>query len=145
MNGVRVRVNERLSIREEELSFAASRSSGPGGQNVNKLNTRVTLYFDVASSPSLSEDQKRLILSRLATRISKRGVLSVVSQRHRSQSANREAAVERFVELLQRALEQARPRKKTRVPFAARQRRLEAKTRRSRLKQRRSQKATGEE
>ncbi|MCU0918492.1 MAG: hypothetical protein MUC88_28625, partial [Planctomycetes bacterium] len=76
-------------IPENELVITASRSSGPGGQNVNKLNTRVIVLFDVTGSPSLSNEQKQEVLSRLATRIDKRGVLHVASQAYRSQEANR--------------------------------------------------------
>ncbi|HMC82356.1 MAG TPA: aminoacyl-tRNA hydrolase [Candidatus Polarisedimenticolia bacterium] len=87
-----IEIRDGLAIREEELRFTASRSGGPGGQNVNKVSTRVTLWFDVAGSPSLTAEQRSLIRSRLATRISKEGVLRVVSQQTRSQAANREAA-----------------------------------------------------
>jgi ribosome-associated protein len=73
---------------------------GPGGQNVNKVSSRVTLWFAVVNSPSLSQEQRDLIMSRLATRIGKDGVLRVVSQQTRSQAANRELTMERFVELL---------------------------------------------
>jgi len=82
-------VSDTLEIPDSELSFVTSRSSGPGGQNVNKVDTRVTLLFDVAQSPSLSEAQRALLLERLPGRINKEGVMRVVSQRHRTQSANR--------------------------------------------------------
>ena len=95
---------EGVPIPEGELVFKASRSSGPGGQNVNKLNTRVTVLFDVAGSPSLSEEQKQRVRSRLAGRIGKDGILHVASQKHRSQEANRRAAVERLQQLVQEAL-----------------------------------------
>src|SRR5664280_3566590 len=85
-------------------------SGGPGGQNVNKVATKVTLTFDVAASPSLTDAQRDRIRARLATRISKDGVLQVVSQRHRTQGANRAAALERFVELLRDALAEEAPR-----------------------------------
>lgn len=131
-------IDANTQIDESELSFKASRSGGPGGQNVNKLNTRVTLLFDVAGSPSLSDEQKRRILRGLATRIDKRGVLRVVSQRFRTQKANRQAAVERFVRLLAEALTPKPVRRRTKVPARARQRRLDDKKHRSRLKQQRS-------
>ena len=133
-----ININDQLSIPQDELSFTASRSSGPGGQHVNKVSTRVTLRFDVANSPSLTLDQKELILARLATRISKEGVLRVVSQKTRSQAANRELALERFVRLLQEALEKRPERKPTKVPSAARQKRLADKRHRSQLKRERS-------
>lgn len=95
-----------------EFSFRTSRSSGPGGQNVNKVESRVSLLFDVNGSRLLSRDQKSLIYEKLATRISKEGLLTVVAQKERSQSANKELVIARFYELLERAL--AKPKK--RVP-----------------------------
>jgi ribosome-associated protein len=133
-----IRIIDQLSIPEDELKFSASRSSGPGGQHVNKASTRVTLRFDVANSPSLTPDQKQLLLERLQTRISKQGVLRVVSQKTRSQAANKKVALERFVQLLQQALEESRERKPTSVPTAAKQKRLADKKHRSHLKRERS-------
>ncbi len=133
-----IKVSNTLFIPEEELHFKASRSSGPGGQNVNKLNTRMTLLFDLENSPSLSQADKELIKGRLSTRINIKGVLRVVCQRHRTQAANRRTAVERFVELLVHALRKSPPRRKIRISVAAKRRRLEDKARRSRLKQFRS-------
>lgn len=127
-----------LSIPESELLFTASRSSGPGGQHVNKVSTRVTLHFDVGGSPSLTEAQRRRIASRLPTRINKSGVLKMHAQRHRSRAANRAVLVERFVALLQGALAQRTPRKKTRPSRAARDRRLQDKQHRGWLKKDRS-------
>jgi ribosome-associated protein len=135
-----IQITDELAINDDEVVFKASRSGGPGGQNVNKLNTRVTLFFDVAASPSLSDDQRRRILSKLSTRIDKHGVLRVVSQRHRTQEANRRAAVERLRPLLQDALKRKPVRKKTKVPAGARERRLKEKKRRSLLKQQRAEK-----
>jgi ribosome-associated protein len=130
-----IRIDPDLAIPLAELGFATARSSGPGGQNVNKTSTRVTLLFDVAGSPSLSPRQRELLKSRLATRMSKGGVLRVTSQRHRTQAQNRSAAVERFVELLREALAEEAPRVATKIPPPARYRRLEEKRRRSRLKE----------
>ena len=127
-------------INEDELVFKVSRSSGPGGQNINKVNTRITLLFDVANCGSLSDLQKQRILSRLATRADKNGVLRVVSQKFRTQRANRNAAVERLQELLTGALKTRPIRKKSKVSYAAKQRRLEEKRRRSLLKRQRSAK-----
>jgi ribosome-associated protein len=133
-----INIKEGIFIREGELSFTFSRSSKPGGQNVNKISSRVALLFDVANSPSLSTEQKNQIMTRLRTRVNKHGVLRVVAQRHRSQAANREAAIERFVELLQETFKPIKFRKKTRISFAAKKRRLSGKKRRSRLKQERT-------
>jgi len=120
-----------LTIPDEEVSFTTSRSGGPGGQNVNKLETRVTLRFDVGASAVLSEEQKTRLRERLATRITKNGELHVTSQRHRSQVANKDAAVERFAELMGEALQEGVPRRKTRPSRAAKARRLDEKRRRS--------------
>ena len=134
-----IQVTDTLSIPEDELRFKASRSSGPGGQNVNKLNTRMTLLFDVRNSPSLSQEQRQSIRRRLATRINQEGVLRVVCQRHRTQAANRRGAKERFAEVLGDALKKRRPRRKTQVSAAVKRRRREERKRRSRLKQNRSE------
>ncbi len=139
-----IEINGRLRIPEEELSFAASRSGGPGGQNVNKVNTQVMLRFDVARSPSLSDWQRGRIMSRLKTRITKGGVLVLTSHRHRTQAANRNAVTERFGELLRDALKRKPVRKKTRIPRAVVERRLEAKKRRSRVKKLRSRRPSRE-
>jgi len=132
-------------IREGELIFKASRSSGPGGQNINKVNTRITLFFDLANCESFSGVQKQRILARLATRADKNGVIRVVSQKFRTQKANRKAAVERLQELLREALKTRPVRKKTKVPCAVKQRRLEQKRWRSLLKQQRAKRSWAED
>jgi ribosome-associated protein len=131
-------INDNLQIPESELTFRYSRSSGPGGQNVNKVATKVTLLFDVSTSPSLTAEQRTLIEHRLAGRISRDGVLHVTSQRHRTRSANQRDVEGRFIALLSDALHERRPRKKSRVPAAARKRRLEDKRKRAAVKKLRS-------
>ncbi len=133
-----IKITETLTIAEDELKFSATRSNGPGGQHVNKVNTRITLWFDVGESPSLSMEQKTRIMSRLKTRISKDKRLRVISQRHRSQVANREAAIERFTELLKNALTVLTPRKKTKVSKNANQRRIDGKKHHSMIKKHRA-------
>ncbi len=133
-----IMINEHISIPEDELVFTASHSSGPGGQNVNKVSSRVTLWFDVVNSQSLLQEQKDLLMRRLSNRIGKDGTLRVISQQTRSQAANRELALDRFVELVRDALRQVPIRKKTRVSRAAKLRRLEEKRQRSLLKQERA-------
>ena len=133
-----IEIKDNILIDENELVFKVSRSSGPGGQNINKLNTRVTLLFDVANCGSFSDTQKQRILTCLASRADKNGVLRIVSQKFRTQGANRGAAVERLRQLLIDALKTKPVRKKSKVPYAAKQRRLEEKKRRSMLKRQRS-------
>jgi ribosome-associated protein len=133
-----VKITDRLIIPEDELLFTASRSSGAGGQNVNKVSTRITLWFDVLKSPSLSEEEKRLLLNKLPTRINKAGWLWINAQQTRSQAGNRELALQRFVELLAQGLVQPRFRKKTRIPRRVKEERLADKKRRSRVKANRS-------
>jgi ribosome-associated protein len=129
-----LRLTDQLSLPESELSYRTSRSSGPGGQNVNKVETRVTVLFDVGASQILNDEQKSRVRERLATRVDKKGVLRVVSQKHRTQGANRETARERLAALVADALEKRAPRKRSRKPAAAKRRRLEDKRRRSEVK-----------
>jgi ribosome-associated protein len=133
-----IEINDKIQIRDDELIFKFSRSSGPGGQNVNKVNTKVTLFFDAAKSGSFTDVQKQQIFSRIGGRADKNGVIRVVSQKERTQGANRQAAIKRLAELLKGALKKTVVRKKTVVPYAAKQRRLEAKKRRSIIKRGRS-------
>ena len=102
---------------------------------MNKVNTRMTLWFDVINSPNLSDHQKELIRNRLPTRINKEGVLRVVSQKHRSQAFNRDEAVKRFTSLLRESLQEELPRKKAIISKAAKKRRLDEKKHRSRIKE----------
>lgn len=133
-----IKINDKLCIDEREVSFTYSQSPGPGGQNVNKVATKVTLRFDVMSSRSLSWQQRRRILDELASRISRDGMLRVVSWRHRTQVANRRDALMRFTSLLTEALRPRPVRKKTKPSRAVRERRLREKRLRSRQKQIRS-------
>jgi ribosome-associated protein len=133
-----VRITDTLEIPDDELSFTASRSSGAGGQNVNKVSTRVTLTFDLGASPSLTLAEKQRIGGQLATRVNKAGVLRVTSQRHRTQAANRDAALARFAELLRSALYREPFRRPTRIPRSVREHRLSDKRRQGALKQERA-------
>ncbi len=130
-----VEINPDLKIPIEELSFSAVRSSGPGGQNVNKVSTKVRLEFDVEKSPSLNDEQKELIKKRLPGRISGEGILRVSSQKTRQQASNREDVIRRFAGMIAGALQERKVRKKTRVPKTSRKERLEEKKKRGFLKQ----------
>ncbi len=129
-----VSINESLEIPEDELSFSASRGGGPGGQHVNKVASRVTLRFDVAKSPSLTETQRQALLQKLASRLTREGVLLLSSHESRSQASNREEVVRRFAQLLREGLRRPKKRRPTRPTRGARERRLGAKKRRSGVK-----------
>ena len=120
-----------------ELHFSASRSSGPGGQNVNKVSTKMELRFHVASSEELSEAEKVIIMEKLASRINAAGELLLVSQSERSQLQNKEKVTEKFYLLLTRALTPRKRRKLTRPTKASMEERLTAKRQRSEKKERR--------
>jgi len=121
-------------VSAEELVFTYSRSGGPGGQKVNKVETRVTLWFDVNRSQSLTDEQKQLLHQRLSTRINKQGLLWVASRQHRTQLANREAAVQRFYELLEEALKPVSKRRPRGIPRTSHEARIQDKRRRSEKK-----------
>ncbi len=131
-------LKDRISL--SFLSFEFARSSGPGGQNVNKVNTQVALWFDVSSCPALRPSEKNALHRELHTRITNEGWLRIVSRKHRTQLANKRAAIERFYELLANALKPRKTRVPTRVSKGQKRRRLDAKQRVSEKKQgRRSQ------
>ena len=127
-------VSDQLQIPTSELHYRFSRSGGPGGQHVNRSETQVELLWDVANSPSLSDEQRERLVEKLGNRIDKDGMLHLTSSETRSQERNRHAVTERFVALLEEELKPRRKRKRTRVPDRAKRRRLEAKRRRSEIK-----------
>ena len=129
-----IRVTDTISLDESELEESFVRSSGPGGQNVNKLSTAVQLRFDVRHSPSLPYDV-RARLERLAgARLTRDGVLVIIAQRHRTQGRNREDALERLLDLIRQAAVAPIKRRPTRPTKASRERRIEGKKRRSGIK-----------
>ena len=132
-----LQINASLSIPMSEIDFRFATSGGPGGQHVNRSNTQAELLFDVANSPSLDDDQRRKIYRQLGNRITKEGILQVVSQSTRSQKQNRDDAIHRFANLLREALKTRRRRRRTRPTRASKERRLKEKKRRSDIKQKR--------
>jgi ribosome-associated protein len=131
-------VGPELFIPPDELVFQAARSGGPGGQNVNKVESKVSLRYDVRRSRSLTEDQRLMLLDRLAGRLTREGELVLHSSQHREQGRNAEAARERMLEILREALLPPVPRKKTRPGRGAKERRLQGKRSRSAVKRLRS-------
>jgi ribosome-associated protein len=132
-----IRVGHGVSIPMNELRFQFVRSSGPGGQHVNKTATQVEVLFDVAGSPSLSQTQKRRVRRALRSYISGEGVLRLTCQSTRSQHRNREEAVARLKALLAQALTVPKRRRATRPTRGSVERRLQEKKRRSELKRQR--------
>jgi ribosome-associated protein len=129
-----LRITDQIAIDEREIEEQFVRSSGPGGQNVNKLETAVQLRFDVRNSPSLPEGV-RLRLERLAgRRLTKEGVLVIIAQRHRTQERNRADAMDRLVELIREAAVVPKRRRPSRPTAGSRKRRLETKKRRGTIK-----------
>lgn len=112
---------------KSELIYRSSRSGGKGGQNVNKVETKVEARFDVAASAALTNEEKTLILEKLANQISGEGILGIVNQTERSQLANKLLAEEKLLKLLEKALQKPKKRKPTRVPKGVKEARTQAK------------------
>lgn len=124
-------IQPNLTISGSELWFTASLSGGPGGQHVNKVNSRVTLYWNVGCSQSVTEHQRSRVIAQLKSRISQEGIFRVTVDDHRSQHRNKEEARKRLVQLLQQALIKPKTRVATRVSLRAKRRRVNDKRRRS--------------
>ena len=138
MAGEDLRVRANLVIPASELRESASRSRGPGGQNVNKTSTRVTLRWRATESESLTDTQRRRLVSKLGARLAKSGDLVVHCDRTRSRARNREHARERLAEIVREALRVRARRRPTRPTAASERRRRDAKQRRSATKRRRA-------
>jgi ribosome-associated protein len=129
-----IRVTDHISIDESEIEESFVRSSGPGGQNVNKLSTAVQLRFDVRGSPSLPNDVAIRLMRLAGRRITKDGVLVLIAQNHRTQERNRAEAMERLVDLIKEASIKPTVRRATKPTKASKERRIEGKKRRSGVK-----------
>jgi len=130
----RIEITPRLSIDPAEIEEQFIRAGGPGGQNVNKVSTAVQLRFDIRHSPSLTEDVRARAERLAGRRLTKDGVIVISANRYRTQEQNRDDALSRLVDLLRQATHRPTPRRPTKPSRAARQRRLDSKTRRGTIK-----------
>ena len=120
-----------------EVTFKAVRSSGPGGQNVNKVASKILLSFDLVLSKALSEDEKVYLQIKLASKLSQENILSITSQEDRSQLKNKEIATKKFLKIIENGLKIDKPRKETKISRGIKEKRLHAKKVMSVLKQNR--------
>ena len=122
-----IRINKDIGINESELIFNFIRSSGPGGQNVNKVSTAVQLRFDITSTNSIDSDAKKRLISLAGRKVTKDGILIIEAKRYRTQEKNRQDAIARFIDLVQKALTKRKKRIKSAPTAGSKLRRIETK------------------
>jgi len=129
-----IRITDRISIDESEIAFEFVRSSGPGGQNVNKVATAAQLRFDIRASATLPHDVKERLVALGGKRVSRGGVLVIDARRYRTQERNRQDALDRFLALVKKAASRRKRRRPTSPTRASKERRLDEKRRKSQTK-----------
>ena len=129
-----IQITPAIAIDDSELTESFVRSSGPGGQNVNKVSSAVQLRFDARHSPSLANDVAIRLMRLAGSRLTKDGVIVIIAQSHRQQERNRADARERLFDMIRAAAVPPRPRRATKVPKAEKKKRLEGKKRRGEIK-----------
>lgn len=117
----------KFALLQKELTFTSARSSGPGGQNVNKVNTKVILRFSIQNSEILSEEERGILLRKLANKITKDGSLILSCQEKRSQVQNKELVIQKFLDLIDKSLKKPKARKSTKPSKTSREKRLQKK------------------
>jgi ribosome-associated protein len=129
-----IKVNNKISINENELKFDFIRASGPGGQNVNKVSTAVQLRFNIMTSKSLNEHEKAMIIQCHRKKVTNEGILIIEAKRFRTQEKNKQDAVERLISLIIKCTKIKKPRRKTKIPKSVMEKRIEGKKRKAETK-----------